>query len=325
MTLPKSTLLIHRMQRLVAVSYLVVGGGISVLLAPSKVYAGCTTSNVFPEQKQHGENIAVMCPGFNGSSGEYKTRSELRIQSSHVVDRPHPYPNPAPKHEHHHSLDPDAFIFVQYFDIVSSGNESALLAGFPREVTTDNPYSTLYDVRFRAEGNAVFDKIESWSGHLQIPSAGGGLTGFNFNISGPGGAGGGLGLSWENDNRPPADKLTMSWTGDTDNPKFTFSYLSGFTFDNNSVLQVNGFVRVKRPIDVFGRVLAVDYATVLEDVTVFGNQQIVGVMRPNVYDVVHAVPGPLPILGLGAAFGYSRKLRKRVKGIKTPEMMSTID
>jgi hypothetical protein len=26
-----------------------------------------------------------------------------------------------------------------------------------------------------------------------------------------------------------------------------------------------------------------------------------------------AVPGPLPILGIGAAFGFSRKLRKRIK------------
>jgi hypothetical protein len=26
------------------------------------------------------------------------------------------------------------------------------------------------------------------------------------------------------------------------------------------------------------------------------------------------VPGPLPILGIGAAFGFSRKLRKRIKG-----------
>jgi hypothetical protein len=34
------------------------------------------------------------------------------------------------------------------------------------------------------------------------------------------------------------------------------------------------------------------------------------------------VPGPLPILGLGAAFGFSRKLRKRLKSSK-PEVIST--
>lgn len=36
------------------------------------------------------------------------------------------------------------------------------------------------------------------------------------------------------------------------------------------------------------------------------------------------VPGPLPLLGVGAAFGYSRKLRKRIKSSKIPEVMMTI-
>ncbi len=30
-------------------------------------------------------------------------------------------------------------------------------------------------------------------------------------------------------------------------------------------------------------------------------------------DVATKVPGPLPILGAGVAFGYSRRLRKRIK------------
>lgn len=36
------------------------------------------------------------------------------------------------------------------------------------------------------------------------------------------------------------------------------------------------------------------------------------------YDAVRtpSVPGPLPVLGAAAAFGYSRKLRKRIKGCK---------
>jgi hypothetical protein len=37
---------------------------------------------------------------------------------------------------------------------------------------------------------------------------------------------------------------------------------------------------------------------------------------------VHEVPGPLPIFGAAAAFGYSRKLRKRIKEAK-PEVIST--
>ena len=44
----------------------------------------------------------------------------------------------------------------------------------------------------------------------------------------------------------------------------------------------------------------------------------------EVEDYVH-VPAPLPLLGVGAAFGYTRKLRKRIKISKLPEVMSVID
>ncbi len=35
-------------------------------------------------------------------------------------------------------------------------------------------------------------------------------------------------------------------------------------------------------------------------------------------------PGPLPLLGVGAAFGFSRNLRKRIKTSKSPEVMSAL-
>ena len=35
-------------------------------------------------------------------------------------------------------------------------------------------------------------------------------------------------------------------------------------------------------------------------------------------------PAPLPLLGVGAAFGFSRNLRKRIKGSKSPEVMSAL-
>jgi phospholipase/lecithinase/hemolysin len=35
-------------------------------------------------------------------------------------------------------------------------------------------------------------------------------------------------------------------------------------------------------------------------------------------DVVASVPAPVPLLGFGVAFGYSRKLRKRIKSSKPP-------
>jgi hypothetical protein len=37
------------------------------------------------------------------------------------------------------------------------------------------------------------------------------------------------------------------------------------------------------------------------------------------------VPGPLPLFGVGAAFGYSRKLRKRIKSSPLPSPMNTIN
>jgi hypothetical protein len=42
----------------------------------------------------------------------------------------------------------------------------------------------------------------------------------------------------------------------------------------------------------------------------------------KIQPIRHDVPGPLPILGTAAAFGYSRKLRKRIKSSK-PEVIST--
>jgi hypothetical protein len=39
---------------------------------------------------------------------------------------------------------------------------------------------------------------------------------------------------------------------------------------------------------------------------------------------VNPVPGPLPILGVAAVFGYSRKIRKRLKDSKTLDIMSAI-
>ena len=39
---------------------------------------------------------------------------------------------------------------------------------------------------------------------------------------------------------------------------------------------------------------------------------------------INPVPGPLPLLGIGAAFGFSRNMRKRIKTSKSPEVMSAL-
>ena len=44
----------------------------------------------------------------------------------------------------------------------------------------------------------------------------------------------------------------------------------------------------------------------------------------NSFKQTHTVPGPLPLLGAGAAYGFSRNLRKRIKATKTPEAMSAL-
>ena len=46
--------------------------------------------------------------------------------------------------------------------------------------------------------------------------------------------------------------------------------------------------------------------------------------HPSVTVFVQPVPGPLPILGAAAAFGWSRKLRKRLKSSKS-EVISTTE
>jgi hypothetical protein len=71
--------------------------------------------------------------------------------------------------------------------------------------------------------------------------------------------------------------------GPVDTGKFTYASTYGFGFKNGGFIEAGG--ETKQPI------------------------------RAN-------VPGPLPILGLGAAFGYSRMLRKRIKGRRLPQAIA---
>jgi hypothetical protein len=41
--------------------------------------------------------------------------------------------------------------------------------------------------------------------------------------------------------------------------------------------------------------------------------------------ISNPVPAPLPLLGVGAAFGYSRKMRKRIKGRTLPDVATAND
>lgn len=50
-----------------------------------------------------------------------------------------------------------------------------------------------------------------------------------------------------------------------------------------------------------------------------------GISIDNIDNKYTQVPAPLPILGIGAAFGFSRRLRKRIKASKTPDLISALD
>ena len=74
---------------------------------------------------------------------------------------------------------------------------------------------------------------------------------------------------------------------------------------------------------------AIDYLTMpkLSATGLLGNNYPEDILTTTVSvpsNGLENVPSPLPILGVGAAFGYSRKLRKRIKTSKTPELMSPI-
>jgi len=55
----------------------------------------------------------------------------------------------------------------------------------------------------------------------------------------------------------------------------------------------------------------------LTEITVYNTYTPGSGAIDNVQNTFRNVPGPLPILGAGAAFGFSRKLRGRIKGART--------
>ena len=64
---------------------------------------------------------------------------------------------------------------------------------------------------------------------------------------------------------------------------------------------------------MYGTPLATDTFTATLDSISGGGVQVVNSTYSAVMAPMTAVPGPLPILGVGAAFGFSRKLRRRIK------------
>jgi len=55
------------------------------------------------------------------------------------------------------------------------------------------------------------------------------------------------------------------------------------------------------------------------DFTITGNALFDGLSRAGNWEIkaAYTVPGPLPLLGAAMAFGWSRKLRKRIRTVRS--------
>ena len=116
--------------------------------------------------------------------------------------------------------------------------------------------------------------------------------------------------------------MTFDWafaTVDVDGPSFDpFGYLLNGDFtqltDDNGALDQSGSASFSVFAgDMFGfRQNATDSAEGRASTTI-----------SNFNGPIASVPGPLPILGLGVAFAYSRRLRRRINLAKSPVGIDT--
>jgi hypothetical protein len=71
--------------------------------------------------------------------------------------------------------------------------------------------------------------------------------------------------------------------------------------------------------DLRGKLIAEGFGDMALSTTPLGQD-----VNLDAIEAASKVPGPLPLLGIGAAFGFSRNLRKRIKGSKSPEVISAL-
>lgn len=145
------------------------------------------------------------------------------------------------------------------------------------------------------------------------------------------------------------DLLVNFDPGELGNPQFTNSGLFSSASSNTlggafSIRLLKGLVASTTGIIDLGSVIfsiknlnndgSTDFSLTAKDITqvdvsqlnVVGNEHIFSALEaglgPSQIVEVQPVPGPLPILGLGVVFGYSRKLRKSIQASKS-EVIST--
>ena len=116
------------------------------------------------------------------------------------------------------------------------------------------------------------------------------------------------------------DENTFKWDGPGGSP--INSFLISFEVSGNSLGRESGIFYVH----LFSSLTSGpnDYRPVTDTFTTFsGYDGVINSSSLSPVSPVANVPGPLPILGLAAAFGFSRKLRKRIKLHKGTSAVST--
>ena len=122
---------------------------------------------------------------------------------------------------------------------------------------------------------------------------------------------------------------TFKWNGASASPIITnfdgISFGVGLASITGFAEQVNLYRRGAGvgSVTMIGYGPAVDIDTTFAGYESAGNDGIINSSSLSPLSSPASVPGPLPILGLAAAFGFSRKLRKRIKLHKGSSAVST--
>lgn len=98
---------------------------------------------------------------------------------------------------------------------------------------------------------------------------------------------------------------------------YTFESGTGFLVQGGSILKADWKGRLSLPLSLPGTLTFTTLSSGLDGVLSSTQAVDFGLVSFTHSSRLPAVPGPLPLLGAAAALGYSRKLRKRIKGSTT--------
>lgn len=98
-------------------------------------------------------------------------------------------------------------------------------------------------------------------------------------------------------------------------PFISFPGTKAFMYDpSKGDLLMNVFRRTGTGDGMFEAFFQADYSNSGVFQRIYGNAPVAyGIDHWGLVTRIHYTPGPLPVVGVGAAFGFSRKLRRRIK------------